>query len=515
MADGDTGMRVRGSRARNAVLLALSAGFYWSWWDAFHEICRFVAIAMPGAEIRLFLGLGSGYLQCLVKPLGVIVGCTAILALAHYGRWKSWAAHRVSFGRRLMERGFFVSVGLLILQMLVWTIFCFAIAEDRWLEAGALYGMASMLIVPPMVGLALCLRNLDGPWAVGAIAGALCCYGVCSNLVYPLFLQHTPVGTAFVLYLALLVIAFALFTRLSCRFPAPPSSVGGRSVRPPWPLAIHVVIYGCVFGILHILEGLVKTGPYSINIGVFLGCLVATALFLVLFREPRSGRGLWSKMRSTVFPLVIIGYLLIPLAENSNLALSFTEAGGLLYLTIFFFGCRLLMERTFVAAPVIVGWALLLYSGGEAAGVMAAASLGPFIAVGESSYFMLGVVIVVLLTAATFWVATDEQVRKLWGLRREVEPKRYHDLVTRIRVEQLAGQFGLTPREAEVLRLVAQGRRAPEMVEVMGVSMDTVRTHLKHLYTKAGAHSYAEVLAMVEKIDVPESAIKELIAQEK
>ena len=63
--------------------------------------------------------------------------------------------------------------------------------------------------------------------------------------------------------------------------------------------------------------------------------------------------------------------------------------------------------------------------------------------------------------------------------------------------------------------MVTQGRRAPEMVEAMGVSMDTVRTHLKHLYTKLDAHSYAEVVTMVEAAEVPDSALSELLAKER
>jgi OOP family OmpA-OmpF porin len=50
----------------------------------------------------------------------------------------------------------------------------------------------------------------------------------------------------------------------------------------------------------------------------------------------------------------------------------------------------------------------------------------------------------------------------------------------------LADAFGLTATEAEVARLVAQGRGMPFVAESLGVSLNTARTHLKSVYDKTG-----------------------------
>ncbi|MEC4295892.1 response regulator transcription factor [Adlercreutzia shanghongiae] len=230
-----------------------------------------------------------------------------------------------------------------------------------------------------------------------------------------------------------------------------------------------------------------------------------------MFTSSKNGGEIWSKMRSTVFPLVIIGYLLIPLASTSDVALSFTEAGGLLYLAILFFGCITLMDRTAVAGTIIVLWALLLYSLGGATGVVVTVlpTSSPFYAswTSGSIYALISVAIVLALTAATFWVASDGQVRKLWGLRRDMSPRRFNDAAVKARIEILSSQHGLTPREEDVLRFVANGRRAPEMADEMSVSQDTVRTHLKHLYSKLGVHSYAEAARAVKETEVSDSTL--------
>jgi HD-GYP domain-containing protein (c-di-GMP phosphodiesterase class II) len=45
---------------------------------------------------------------------------------------------------------------------------------------------------------------------------------------------------------------------------------------------------------------------------------------------------------------------------------------------------------------------------------------------------------------------------------------------------------GLTPREIEVLALVARGRSNREIAAALGISARTVSTHVEHVYTKAG-----------------------------
>ena len=52
----------------------------------------------------------------------------------------------------------------------------------------------------------------------------------------------------------------------------------------------------------------------------------------------------------------------------------------------------------------------------------------------------------------------------------------------------------LTPRESDVLELVARGYAYAEIARLQGVSMHTVQSHIKNLYAKLAVHSRSEAV---------------------
>jgi DNA-binding CsgD family transcriptional regulator len=73
--------------------------------------------------------------------------------------------------------------------------------------------------------------------------------------------------------------------------------------------------------------------------------------------------------------------------------------------------------------------------------------------------------------------------------------------------EPLEVQFGLTPREAEVLIWVAQGKTNPEVATILGIRPYTVRTHLERIFTKLGVGTrHAAGLRAIEVLGMPAPA---------
>ena len=59
----------------------------------------------------------------------------------------------------------------------------------------------------------------------------------------------------------------------------------------------------------------------------------------------------------------------------------------------------------------------------------------------------------------------------------------------------IAGPELLTPREADVLDLLQRGRSNAEIAANLHVSVETVRTHARHIYRKLGVRTRRELRA--------------------
>ncbi len=55
----------------------------------------------------------------------------------------------------------------------------------------------------------------------------------------------------------------------------------------------------------------------------------------------------------------------------------------------------------------------------------------------------------------------------------------------------------LSPRERQVLALVARGKKASEIAETLFISPETARTHVQNILTKLGVHSRLEAASFV------------------
>lgn len=64
--------------------------------------------------------------------------------------------------------------------------------------------------------------------------------------------------------------------------------------------------------------------------------------------------------------------------------------------------------------------------------------------------------------------------------------------------ECISAEFGLTPRESEILPSVARGRTIARIQEELFISGSTVNTHIRHIYSKCGVSNRQELLDFVD-----------------
>ena len=68
-------------------------------------------------------------------------------------------------------------------------------------------------------------------------------------------------------------------------------------------------------------------------------------------------------------------------------------------------------------------------------------------------------------------------------------------LVSEIRLRKQDDAPALTPREQEILHLIAAGKSLPEIAKELYLGLTTVKTHVQHLYEKLGVSDRAAAVA--------------------
>ena len=68
-------------------------------------------------------------------------------------------------------------------------------------------------------------------------------------------------------------------------------------------------------------------------------------------------------------------------------------------------------------------------------------------------------------------------------------------LVSEIRLRKQSDAPALTPREQEILHLIAAGKSLPQIAEELFLGLTTVKTHVQHLYEKLGVSDRAAAVA--------------------
>ena len=80
----------------------------------------------------------------------------------------------------------------------------------------------------------------------------------------------------------------------------------------------------------------------------------------------------------------------------------------------------------------------------------------------------------------------------------ESEPEKDHDPILN-RCTELANEYSLTAKETEVLSYLARGRTNTYIAEELVISPTTVRSHIRHIYSKLDIHNRQELIDLFQK----------------
>ena len=184
--------------------------------------------------------------------------------------------------------------------------------------------------------------------------------------------------------------------------------------------------------------------------------------------------------------------VLIPFSDGTARAVASAIASScwpMFYYLLWMFLLDLGSEsRRGPAATFTVGWFILN------AELVIAAPVAWLLAqqVGRGALSMTALVLVLVYTLL---------VASLLVRRKEVAPSVAPDEAVRSGIEEICAEvstrYGLTPREGDVLQLLARGRSVPFIADELHISQSTTKGHVRHIYEKVGVASKQELLTKI------------------
>lgn len=122
----------------------------------------------------------------------------------------------------------------------------------------------------------------------------------------------------------------------------------------------------------------------------------------------------------------------------------------------------------------------------------------------ETHDHIVTAIVVAAIFIATFIVVSEKDVTARWGVKfdsklAEGDGGMSSNLLISERCDALSKQYGLSPREDEILRLYAKGKNGPTIARDLFIAEGTLKTHTHHIYSKLGVKSRKELIELLEQ----------------
>lgn len=259
-------------------------------------------------------------------------------------------------------------------------------------------------------------------------------------------------------------------------------------------------------------------GWFSFLGGSAVFALVVVGVAFVLIVHHTGNRFNPTSIYRLSLPIMVAGYVAISMLLDTHAALSILvinvgyEFFDILAWVLFVEGARRRGEN----ALHVFGLGVAFMFAGMALGNTASQAIQEMVASGAMQVNMVAMVAVLCLVVVAFLVLPEGTMAQLSGSLREArrdgdkEAARSADSATQEegeaaaegRIERqcalVASAYKLTPRESEVVVLLAYGRTLAIIARDLQIAKGTARTHIESIYRKLGVHKQQELIDLVE-----------------
>ena len=227
--------------------------------------------------------------------------------------------------------------------------------------------------------------------------------------------------------------------------------------------------------------------------------LVMGAFFVVVYFF--SNRFSVSALFRSPLLLMICGLLLIP-AEG---LLGTTAAGYLismgmtlmsLLISLLFYDLSKRMGIAIIALTGIMRVnSLFTIWGGSCADLLDTSGLAPSV-----QSIVITAAVVMLVLASTLMLLSGKELASRWGIRLletdDLAEEGQRAEAVASRCDAVSAAYHLSPREDEIVRLIASGKTNPQIEQELFIAPGTLKAHIQHIYVKCGVHSRKELVEM-------------------
>lgn len=212
---------------------------------------------------------------------------------------------------------------------------------------------------------------------------------------------------------------------------------------------------------------------------------------------------------------VVAGFLLVPLtfAEARSITLTFLVVGAGIFEIFTWIVLSTIARNAPAESVAAFAWGIALVDAGTIAGSGVAYTVDTF--QGDQNVLVLVSATIVFLFVCYAFVALRQ-----FSFERSIEnvgpaplineggadcddsSDAQDEATTTSAIDEVLGSIvkkcRLTEREADIAGLLAQGRNARYIQDLLCVSYNTVRSHIKHIYSKMDVHSQQELISAFE-----------------
>lgn len=458
----------------SSALLAMGFGLWWAWTDSFY-------LASPGASPSATSMIPSE--RCFIS-LGC--GLALIALLLKQRRQKERAPRGIVWASALCMSvlPFIARVIPLYTEESSWRVLLLLVA-----------GFASAPLF--LEWLSKIAGNSDEPSLIVPLALVV---DVAVNGLAYLLGATLPSAKYAVLQLVLPLVSAVVFAK------AKPISSGNKPYAQtiakehaphgatPWILLAGSLLFAFDFALLLECISSIPESASALQSLRLLGPLASAALFITIENILHKRGSLSWGLKFIVTPSLAMGFLALPVIGFQVPAISCTITWiGIDYFVLTFFTllCQIIRRVQIPARPLLaqgiasncIGLALGAFVG-KAICMMANPS--PLL------FSIIALIVVTSIIWIAFWMIDDRKVDTLWGLDKKPAQLVHDERICQC-CDAITATYGLTPREHEIIVMLAHNRTVSDIAGDLIISVRTVNTHMNNIYRKLDIHSRNEL----------------------